>query len=151
MQRLPAAIVADQEHAGLYRSLPVNNEEGVLRAKSVTPDKPQNILEVVDFIESNLLSPLELAGLAEKAHLSKFHFCRIFKRYVGLNPMKYVAALRIEHAKTLLKKGDLTVSVVANQAGFKDMSNFIRQFKKMTGVTPSMYRDMARSREATVH
>jgi YesN/AraC family two-component response regulator len=107
---------------------------------SITSDKPQNILDVVAFIEANLWSPLELTMLAEKAHLSKFHFCRFFKRHIGMNPMKFVASLRIERAKELLKKDGLTVSSVANEVGFKDLSNFIRQFKKATGVTPRTYR-----------
>lgn len=112
--------------------------------KAATTDKPQNILAVIAYIEANLWSPLELELLAEKANLSKFHFCRIFKRHIGMNPMKFVAALRIEHAKKLLKKNDLTVSLVANEVGFNDLSNFIRQFKKATGVTPTTYRDTAK-------
>jgi len=115
---------------------------------SVTSDKPQNILDVIAFIEANLLSPLELNALAEKACLSKFHFCRIFKRYIGMNPMKFVASLRIERAKELLKKEGLTVSSVANAVGFRDMSNFIRQFKKVTGVTPRTYRGTFRTNPA---
>ncbi len=57
-----------------------------------------------------------------------------------MNPMKFVTLLRIERAKELLKRNDFTVSLVANEVGFKDLSNFIRQFKKNTGVTPTMYR-----------
>ena len=112
---------------------------------SATSDKPQNILDIIAFIEANLWSPLELNMLAERAHLSKFHFCRFFKRHVGINPMKFVTSLRIERAKELLKKKDLTVSSVANKVGFKDISNFIRQFKKATGVTPRTYRGTYRS------
>jgi AraC family transcriptional regulator len=114
--------------------------QGTPCVNSVTSDKPQNVLDVVAFIEANLWSPLELNMLAEKAHLSKFHFCRFFKRHIGMNPMKFVASLRIERAKELLKKKGLTVSAVANEVGFNDLSNFIRQFKRATGVTPRTYR-----------
>ncbi len=109
----------------------------------VTTDKPQNLLQVVAFIEGNLWSSLELGSLAKKAHLSKFHFCRVFKRHIGMNPMKFVAVLRIERAKELLTRNDKTVSLVANEVGFRDLSNFIRQFKKTTGMTPTMYRGAA--------
>jgi len=111
--------------------------------RTVTTDKPQNILQVISFVEENLRSSLELELLARKAHLSKFHFCRMFKHHIGMNPMKFVAALRIERAKELLRQNDLNVSLVANEVGFKDLSNFIRQFKKIAGVTPTMYRDSA--------
>lgn len=125
--------------------VPGAGAQSALCVKSVTSEKPQNILDVIVFVEANLWSPLELEGLAEKAHLSKYHFCRIFKRHIGMNPMKFVAALRIERAKELLKKNDIPVSSVANEVGFKDLSNFIRQFKKVTGVTPTTYRGKARS------
>jgi len=113
--------------------------------KTTFPDKPQNILQVMSFIESNLWSPMELENLAQKANLSKFHFCRVFKRYTGMNPMKYVNSLRIGQAKELLAGNEKSVSLVANEVGFRDLSNFIRQFKKNTGVTPTAYRDMYRT------
>jgi AraC family transcriptional regulator len=118
--------------------------------KADTADKPQNILQVISFIESNLWSPLELEGLAQKANLSKFHFCRIFKRYTGMNPMKFVNALRIERSKELLAGSTKSVSLLANEVGFRDLSNFIRQFKKVTGVTPTTYRDMSKTQKNPV-
>ncbi|MGE5172248.1 MAG: helix-turn-helix domain-containing protein [Betaproteobacteria bacterium] len=115
-------------------------EDRALHAKVVTSEKPQYILQVISYIEDNLRKPLELGHLAGKAHLSKFHFCRVFKRHMGMNPMKFVTSLRIERAKELLNRNDFTVSLVANEVGYKDLSNFIRQFKKITGVTPTLYR-----------
>jgi AraC-like DNA-binding protein len=103
-------------------------------------EQPENIKRVIGFIEDNFCSPLDLENLAQTAKLSKFHFCREFKRHVGINPMKYVKTQRIEKAKKLLKKRDLSVSWVASEVGFRDLSNFIRQFKKSTGLTPRVYR-----------
>ena len=123
---------------------PGTGAQSVQCVEPVKAEKPRNILEVIAFIEANLWSSLGLEGLAERAHLSKFHFCRVFKRHTGMNPMKFVSALRIERAKELLKKDDLTVSVIASEVGFKDVSNFIRQFKKATGVTPTMFRGKAK-------
>ncbi len=100
----------------------------------------ENIKHVIGYIESNLWSKLDLENLAQIAKLSKFHFCRKFKRHVGINPMKYVNTRRIEKAKELLKKRDLSVSLVASEVGFRDLSNFIRQFKKRTGLAPNAYR-----------
>ncbi len=113
--------------------------------------KPENLLQVIAFIEENLLSSMELGSLAKQAHLSKYHFCRVFKRHVGMNPMKFVAALRIERAKELLTKNDKTVSLVATEVGFRDLSNFIRQFKKITGVTPTTYRNLSKEEEASLN
>ncbi len=148
LERLIAAkCVSDRNQPVVSR----NREDSVSCTRTVTTEKPQNLLQVITFIEGNLWSSMELEGLAKKAHLSKFHFCRVFKRHIGLNPMKFVAVLRIERAKELLAKNDKTVSLVANEVGFRDLSNFIRQFKKITGVTPTMYRDMTRAKEAALN
>ena len=114
-----------------------------------TIDKPHNIKQAISHIEENLFCPLGLEGLAQTANLSKFHFCRTFKRYIGMNPMKFVASLRIERAKEMLEVNDLTVSAVAEGVGFRDLTNFIRQFKKITGMTPTTYRETIRGRHDT--
>jgi len=112
-------------------------------------EKPQNIVHIIGYIEENLWSPLDLGNLAEKAKLSKYHFCRTFKRHVGVNPMKFVNVRRIERAKELLVKSDHPVSLVATEVGFRDLSNFIRQFKKITGATPTVYRGAVRAAKTT--
>jgi YesN/AraC family two-component response regulator len=109
--------------------------------KSATSDKPTNILRVIRYIGENLSEELSLINLAKEANLSKYHFCRIFKRYTGMNPMKFVTSMRIEKAKNLLERSDLAVSVVARQVGFHDPSDFDKKFKKLTGMTPTAYKD----------
>jgi AraC-like DNA-binding protein len=109
-----------------------------------TNGTPTNIVRVIRYVEGNLSDNLTLPALAREANLSEYHFCRIFKRYTGANPMKFVAHLRIERAKELLKRDDLNISDVAVEVGFNDMSNFVKQFKKRTGTTPSAYRSTVR-------
>jgi AraC family transcriptional regulator len=149
IQQLVENLLASRQLTGSDDGPAANMSAGKTLAphdKTTFPYKPQNILQVVSFIESNLWSPMELESLAQKANLSKFHFCRVFKRYTGMNPMKYVNSLRISRAKELLGGNKNSVSLVANEVGFRDLSNFIRQFKKNTGVTPTAYRDMSRTR-----
>ncbi len=142
LQQALERVIMVKQAPGTFQSRVVvrSQEDSVSCLKTIPAGKPQNLLQVIAFIEKNLLSSMELESLAERAHLSKFHFCRVFKRYIGMNPMKFVAALRIERAKELLKENNKAVSLVASEAGFRDLSNFIRQFKKITGVTPTMYR-----------
>lgn len=113
-----------------------------------TNGTPTNIVKVIRYIEGNLSDNLTLPALAKEAHLSEYHFCRIFKRYTGANPMKFVAHLRIERAKELLKRDDMNISDVAVEVGFNDMSNFVKQFKKRTSTTPSAYRASVRERSS---
>ncbi len=108
---------------------------------AATTDQPVNILKVIQYIESNFAEKISLETLAQEANLSKYHFCRFFTKYTGISPMKFVAFLRIEKAKELLKRQDQTVSIISYLTGFNDLGTFIRQFKNVTGLTPSVYQD----------
>lgn len=105
--------------------------------KAVTTDTPINLLRVIQHIEDHVCAKITLSELAQKAGMSKYHFSRIFKRYIGMTPMKFVTLRKIEKAKELLRRPDRNVSSVAYQLGFNDASTFIKQFKKFTGLTPS--------------
>jgi len=102
-------------------------------------DIPVQILRVLRYIENNLYNNISLSDLAEEAHLSKFHFSRLFKTHVGMSPKQFVTKMRIETAKSLLMKNDVSISSVATTVGFNDPGNFERHFKKLTGVTPSSF------------
>jgi AraC family transcriptional regulator len=108
--------------------------------KILTTNHPVNIINVVRFIEDNLASHLSLDELAEKADVSKYHFCRFFKKHIGMTPMRYLISRRIARARELLKKEDLPISMIAPSVGFNDMSSFTVQFKRFTGKTPIKYK-----------
>lgn len=117
-----------------------------------TTDKPVNILRVIQFIERNFSEKISLESLAREANLSKYHFCRFFNRYTGMSPMKFVNLKRIERAKEFLRGHDHTVSIISMLTGFNDLGTFIRQFKNVTGLTPSDYKKTAvRGPEAIEH
>ena len=101
---------------------------------------PERVLRVVRYMEKNFCSEIYLESLADNACLSKYHFCRTFKSHTGLSPMQYLSLLRVQRAKLLLQHANLSVSVVALHSGFTDTSDFIRNFKKATGVTPYVYK-----------
>lgn len=101
-------------------------------------DIPTNLLRVITHIDKHLAEPLTSEQLASEAGVSRFHFCRVFKKAVGMSPMSYLTLMRIERAKVLLRK-NIPISAVAFKAGFNDLSNFNRQFRKITGLTPKAY------------
>ena len=106
-----------------------------------TTDKPTNLLLAIRYIEENLTDKICLTNCAKEANLSKYHFCRNFKKYMGMSPMKFVMAMRISRAKELLQRDNLNIIEIALEVGFNDYSCFIRGFKKFTGLTPKKYRD----------
>jgi len=101
-------------------------------------DIPPNLLRVITYIENHLAEPLTNEQLASEAGVSRFHFCRVFKKAVGMSPMSYLTLMRIERAKLLLSKC-IPISTAAFKAGFNDLSNFNRQFRKITDLTPKLY------------
>jgi AraC family transcriptional regulator len=131
-----------------FEALNQHGKEDLL-SNMATTDKPAGILRVIRHIEENLSEKLSLDALAEKAHMSKFHFCRFFFRYTGMTPLRFVTHVRIEKAKEYLKN-DASVSEIAFQVGFNDLGSFIRQFKRSTGMTPSAFQAIARENACRV-
>lgn len=102
---------------------------------------PDKILNAVNFLNENMTDKIYLENVADKAGMSKFHFCRVFKYYIGLTPMQFLAVIRIEMAKGLMRKAGASISSVIYKVGYNDISEFNRQFKKMTGQTPSSFKE----------
>ena len=103
---------------------------------------PPSLLRAVAHMERNFSRDIRLPMLAREAGISKYHLCRVFKRHTGLTPMRFLARLRMERAKALLKEGknSFSVSMVAAEVGFNDLGSFIKLFKRATGLTPGEFR-----------
>lgn len=102
----------------------------------------RGIARAVTFVREHFTEPMTLSQVAEEARLSRFHFCRLFHGLVGISFREYVHALRIERAKTLLGDPGQTVTEVAYESGFHDLSHFDRVFNRVVGVSPTAYRRM---------
>jgi AraC family transcriptional regulator len=94
---------------------------------------------VVDCIESQLDEDVPLIALAQRAHVSPFHFARLFRATVGLPPHQFVMRLRIERALHLMRSGSMPLAQVALACGFHDQPHFTRAFQKAVRMTPAMY------------
>jgi AraC family transcriptional regulator len=95
---------------------------------------------VVEFIEEHLAEDVSLTALAALANLSRYHFARLFKQSFGAPPHRYHMARRMERARCLLQRPELSVTEVGIQIGFRETSSFTRAFRKFTGLAPSAYR-----------
>ncbi len=99
---------------------------------------------MIRYMDSNYMNDLSLDSLSEMFHVSKFHMSREFRKYTGVSPGEYLITLRANHALLLLAQSDFSVEKIALQSGFGNMSNFIAQIKKRTGMTPSDFRKYVR-------
>jgi AraC family transcriptional regulator len=95
---------------------------------------------VLDYMQDHLDQPLALADLAALVHLSTPHFLRMFKQSMGLAPHQYVLAQRIERAKACLRTSRLSMTEIALSVGFRTQSHFTMHFRRLTGLTPTAYR-----------
>ncbi len=105
---------------------------------------PQTYRYLVRYMESHYMHAVSLDELAEKFHISKYHMSREFRKYIGYAPGEYLIMLRVQHATVLLAQSQLSIEAIAEHAGFSNMSNFIGQIKKRTGMTPSEFRRKCR-------
>jgi AraC family transcriptional regulator len=95
---------------------------------------------VVEFIEEHLAEEISLTALAELVGLSIYHFARGFTQSFGAPPHRYHTARRMDRAKGLLQRRDLSVTQIGARIGFRETSSFTRAFRKFTGLTPTEYR-----------
>lgn len=99
------------------------------------------IEDTVAYINEHLAEPLTLEELASQASLSPFYFSRLFKKETGFTPHGYVITARVNNAKFLLKSSNSTIKEICFGTGFTSESSFCTTFKKVTGSTPSEYRE----------
>lgn len=104
--------------------------------------KIKGILPAISYIEANYQQKLDLADISSQIHISKFHFCKVFREATGMTVSQYVNALRLYHAQTLLLETKKSVSDIAYECGFGSTQNFNLFFKKELLLTPRAYRKL---------
>ena len=126
-------LLGELREKGLYTShLPVSyrhDEKKVLKLKAV-----------LKYIRENFSRCITLEDMSAVASFSPKYFCRFFKDMTGTTPINYLMAYRIERAARKLLGSDLSVTQIAYDCGFNDLSYFIKTFKAFKHVFPKDYR-----------
>ncbi|HEY3684933.1 MAG TPA: helix-turn-helix transcriptional regulator [Streptosporangiaceae bacterium] len=95
---------------------------------------------VRDLMDRDYARPLDVPALAGSAHMSPGHFSRSFRAAFGETPYSYLMTRRIERAKALLRRGDMTVTDVCFAVGCSSLGTFSTRFTELVGEPPSAYR-----------
>lgn len=99
-----------------------------------------SIRPALEYIRSDYGNDITVEQLADTCHLSKSYFMNLFRKVTGLSAIEYVNQIRIQAACELLSTTNILSSDAAFTCGFRNLSNFNRQFRKFTGFSPSGYR-----------
>jgi AraC family transcriptional regulator len=108
------------------------------RAPALTRHR-RRVIEAALWIEANSHAEITLDDAADIAALSPYHFLRVFARTVGVTPHQYLLRCRLRNAARLLGQADRSVTEVAGEVGFADLSNFMRTFRRAAGVSPGAF------------
>ena len=114
------------------------------RTTSLSARDRRRAVDAAQWIEANAQDALTLAKAARHAGTSDFHFLRQFRATLGVTPHQYLVQCRLRRAARLLSDADTPVTDVAFEAGFGDLSNFIRTFTRAAGMSPRAFRRLAR-------
>ena len=93
-----------------------------------------------DLMDHEYARPLDVPTLAQAALMSPGHFSRQFRAAYGETPYSYLMTRRIERAKALLRRGDLSVTDVCMAVGCTSLGSFSSRFTELVGISPSAYR-----------
>lgn len=95
------------------------------------------------WLDAQAHEPVDLRTAARQVGVGPFHFLRLFSAVVGATPHQYLVRARLRRAARLLSAEELPISGVALEAGFADLSNFVRTFHRVAGVSPRGFRRAA--------
>lgn len=99
------------------------------------------ISEAIDYIRNNFRDQPSLEEIAEKVHLSPFHFQRLFSDWAGTTPKRFLQYISLEHAKSLLKDQQATLFNAAMETGLSGTGRLHDLFINIEGMTPAEYKN----------
>ena len=94
----------------------------------------------IRYLNEHYMEDIDISLMASELGFHSAYLTRLFGRYAGVTPLKYLTNLRIQEAKRLLLDTSLPISVVGERVGYPDQFHFSKTFRKATGVNPSAFR-----------
>lgn len=106
--------------------------------------KTQDLCEqIIAYIQSQYWdTELSMESIGRQVHMSPYYVSKLFKAEHGISVPSYIANVRIENAKKMLRQTDKSIAKIAEETGFLSSTVFIRTFKKAEGITPGVYRSI---------
>ncbi len=118
------------------------SEQGIISSKNAYTNNA--FLYAKRYIDQFYMNELSQTEIAKAAGITPQHLCRLFKNNIHITPIRYLNEVRIKQAQILLNKTSLSILTIGEKVGFTTPHYFSQTFHKITGKTPSEYREIAR-------
>jgi transcriptional regulator GlxA family with amidase domain len=128
----------------VFMQRPGGQSQFSVRARTET-SRYEPLRELLDAVAVDPGGDHSASAMAQRAMVSERHLARLFVRETGMTPAQYVEEVRVEAAQSLLERGDESLEVVAQRAGFGSPETMRRAFLRVLGITPGSYRARFRS------
>jgi len=115
-------------------------------AEHVEHHSDENILQIQIWLDDNFARKVSFPLLAIQFGMSTRTLNRRFKQALGTTPGEYLRGLRLNHARDMLQKTNLSILEIAGLSGYQEISHFTRQFHKHFQITPGQYRETVRAK-----
>ena len=118
----------------LFQKLNINKQDAHKNGKSWIND-------IIIFIQNNFQKSLNVSKIAERFYMNNEYFSRYFKKHMGVGPREYLVALRMEHAKKLVRQSPLKILDISEACGYSSVTAFLRNFRQKYNCTPTQMRE----------
>lgn len=115
--------------------------EEILTLKKPAPTVSPVIQNVMQYLTANCCINLNLTHVAANFSYTPNHLTKRFKQETGITPIQYIILQRTELAKNMLLYSKKNILEISTELGYSDQSHFSRQFKRIVGVSPSLYKE----------
>lgn len=120
----------------------------VLKAPSFDVKYNKKMIDVCAYVQKNYSNPnLSVSMIGDEFSMHPVYLSRIFKEETGQTLMEYIRTIRIEKAKELLKNTSININEIAEKTGYANIQSFSRAFKKIEGISPTVYKNTCKDNE----
>jgi AraC-like DNA-binding protein/ligand-binding sensor protein len=119
-------------------------EYATRQALARSPSEPPAVAKAKEYVETHLDKAIALEQVVRHVGVSRFYFCKLFKKATGMTLTEHISRMRLEKAKAMLVDPSVRISEVAFAAGFGSIPQFNSVFKRYVGVAPTEYRESLR-------
>ncbi len=131
--------IKEEELSRVMTSI-INEREGITDEDRMPVVSDRMIDNVLSEIREHYMEDISLTSLSAKYNISMGHLSKLIKEQLSVNFSDYIASLRIQRAKELLRDDSLSIQEISEIVGYNDYFYFTKVFKKVEGISPSKYR-----------